>query len=523
MTRSNFARVCVPICALDADQVESGITLAARVADMVEVRLDCVSREGLAGAVERISRFIAKNDCPLILTFRPAEQGGHREISVAERIEFWSGLCLGLIREMPKAAIFLDIEGGLLRNPEYRSLWNELGWNRIICSYHDFSGDTQDLDNIYEQLAETPARVLKIAVHAREASDTIPVFKILQRARKSGRDIIAISMGEGGVATRILGPSRGSFLTFASLHGGKATAPGQVTVASIRDVFNVARIGPATKIAGLIGSPVVHSVSPEIHNAAFQHHAVDAVYLPFEVKNLGAFMRRCVRPESREIDWDPLGFSVTAPHKTAVIPYLDWVDPLAMNIGAVNTVTFKDNALHGYNTDVFGFLAPLTSRGILSRGMRVAVLGAGGAARGAISGLQKQGVAVSLFARDTAKARRLGDEFGIDVRALGGDLGDFDVVVNATPLGMSGALENESPLRADQLKGVKLVYDLVYNPLLTKLMIEAQDAGCEVVGGLEMLLAQAAEQFRLWTGLEVESEVMSRAALNRLTARVEIY
>src|SRR6185369_8169272 len=169
-----------------------------------------------------------------------------------------------------------DVEGELVQDltPD---------WSRVIASHHDFSGVPSDLQQIYEHLAETPAHVLKIAVQAHDVVDCIPVFQLLDRARRDGREIIAIAMGNAGIATRILGSSRGSFLTYGALDDESATAPGQVNAPKLRSLYHLDTIDNETMICGLVGLPVIHSVSPRIHNTAFVESGVNGVYLPFEV------------------------------------------------------------------------------------------------------------------------------------------------------------------------------------------------------------------------------------------------
>ena len=241
---------------------------------------------------------------------------------------------------------------------------------------------------IYERMAATPARVLKIAVKANDATDCLPVFNLLERARADGREMIAIAMGTAGVATRILGPSRGAYLTYAALEDEGATAPGQITARDLKEIYRLDKIDRQTQIFGLIGSPISHSLSPHMHNAAFASAGMNAVYIPFEVNDVKTFIRRMVHPRTRELSWNMRGLSVTAPHKFAVMDQLDWIEPAAQEIGAVNTIVVEDDALHGYNTDAPGFVAPLVEKlGDLSEA-RCAVIGSGGVANAAFWALQ---------------------------------------------------------------------------------------------------------------------------------------
>jgi len=323
-------------------------------------------------------------------------------------------------------------------------------------------------------------------------------------------------MGDAGVMTRILGPSRGSFLTYASLDGDSGNAPGQLTARELRDVYRIDQIDLHTQVLGIMGRPVSHSLSPRIHNAAFAAASLNAVYLPFEVRDAVQFIRRMAHPKTRELAWKLAGLSVTAPHKSTVMQTLDWIEPAAKEIGAVNTIVARDDQLRGYNTDAAGFISSLRKVFGSLMGARCAIIGAGGAARACSWALSEQDADVTILARDIRKAQSLADRFGAKCRELSGaTYGDFDVVVNATPLGTRGQLENETPATAAQLREVRLAYDLVYNPIETRFIRDARAAGCEVLSGIEMFLAQAVEQFELWTGGPAPVEVMRNAAVSR--------
>lgn len=504
-------RICVSVCEERARDLPQAIERAAQVGDILELRLDCLRAAELDEALAYLKNLHASQ--PFIITLRPAEQGGRREIDNLNRIIFW----LDRTGKESERAELADMEFDVVRVLMERE---GIDWNRIICSHHDFSGAQFNPSQLYQEMAGTPARILKIAVLARDATDCIPVFKLLERARSDGRELIAVAMGEAGVVTRILGPSRGSYLTYGALSKEHATAPGQPTAEELRRLYRVHKITEETTVTGIVGAPVAHSISPHIHNAAFEESRTDAVYVPFEVRDIESFMRRMIHPRSREIRWKLRGLSVTAPHKTSVMEHLDWIEPEAARIGAVNTIIIEGEELHGYNTDAAGFLAPLEKRvGSLS-GKEVAIIGAGGAARSTLRSLARAGAKVTLFARDTKKAEQLAEKFGARVLELEGALfRDFDVVVNATPLGTRGASEGETPATANQLRGVSMAYDLVYNPQRTRFLLEAQEAGCETLAGLEMLIAQAAEQFRLWTGREAPVEIMLEAAGRALESK----
>lgn len=480
-----MTRICVSVCEKTVEALECAAVRASEWADVVELRLDCLTRsESFERVLSRISR-------PVILTFRPREQGGHRELDQATRESFWQSAPL---------TEWWDLESDLRPG---------IDWSRVIVSHHDFTGVPDDLTQIYERLAGTPARVVKIAVHASDALDCIPIFQLLERARTEGRDLIAIAMGNAGLATRILGPSRGAFLTYAALEDENATAPGQITARKLRSVYHLDKIDRDTMICGVVGLPVLHSVSPQMHNTAFRAAGINGVYLPFEVRDLKTFCKRMIHPATRELDWNLRGLSVTAPHKSAVLECLDWIEPTAKEIGAVNTIVINDdNKLRGFNTDAAGFIEPLLKVVHSLNGLRVAMIGAGGAARAAIWALRKQNASVTLFARNLEKARVLGQEFDVSYHSLSSSsFAGYDLVINATPLG-SGESIDQTPATAEQLAGARCVYDLVYNPIETRLLKEACKAGCKIVRGLEMLVAQAKNQFELWTGQAPSGKAM---------------
>ncbi|HEY5837877.1 MAG TPA: shikimate dehydrogenase [Pyrinomonadaceae bacterium] len=518
---SNKARICVPVCVGAIDELPAAVKRAAEVGDIVELRLDCLASEELEQRKVEIRAIIDERRQPLILTLRPAQFGGARPIDDSDRLLFRMNSWYGATAE---GIEYWDVEHDLAlllkqREREGNDLL-QLGicdWKRTIASYHDFVGVPADLERIFEDMGSTSAAILKIAIQADDATDCIPVFKLLDRARREGRELIAIAMGQAGVMTRILGPSRGSFLTYGSLDEDSTTAPGQVTARDLREVYRIDNIDRETQIMGVIGRPVAHSISPYIHNAALAQTNLNAVFIPFEVHDVDDFMRRMVRKNSREIEWNLRGFAVTAPHKSAVMKHLDWIEPAAKEIGALNTIVVQDGELHGYNTDAAGFIGPLNSRVGSLAGARCAVIGAGGAARAVVWALRQERASVTLFCRDPEKAKAIQDQFQASCRSLADvTFTEFDIVVNATPLGTRGELETETPVTAENLRGVRLAYDLVYNPLETQFLSEARQAGCETLGGLEMLIAQAVEQFRLWTGKEPGIKTMHAAASRTL-------
>jgi 3-dehydroquinate dehydratase/shikimate dehydrogenase len=488
--------ICAPITESAPAHFLAALAEAEGVADAVELRLDYLPAESLPEVLAALrARRIAK---PIVVTFRPREQGGRRELTLAERLDFWRALPPELVEALTFADFELDLVESLGASTP------PVPWHKVICSWHNFDETPAGLWRQYERMACTPAAVVKIATHAQRIGDCLPIFDLIERAEKP---VIALAMGTAGVATRILALSRGALLSFGALRPGAESASGQPTVAELHQRYRATTLSPQSEIFGVIGSPVRHSKSPWMHNAALRALGRDGVYLPLEVEDVGEFVRDFVRPATRKLDWRLRGLSVTLPHKQAIIPYLDVVDATAQAIGAVNTVLVEGDELHGYNFDCAGAMKPLNEM-LDVRGARVAVLGAGGSARAVCYGLRQRGANVTIYARDVRKAQSLADEFSLAIAPLSSFAGAAEVVINCTPIGMHGHSEGQSPIPAETLPGVRLVYDLIYTPEQTALLAAARRAGCRTLGGLTMLVAQAAEQFRLWTGTEPPMDAM---------------
>lgn len=513
MKASDSVRICVPVCEQSLGDAERAIPAAAEIGDLIELRLDCLDPLQLGESLKNGEQLFDQSPRPTILTYRPEEQGGHRKIDNKSRLRFW-------LLDRPTSAEFLDIELDLAIDAPVFDYGKEVDWTRVICSHHNFAGPG-DLDRVFNRMTQTRARILKIAFQADDITDCIAAFHLLDRARSKNREMIVIAMGTAGIMTRVLGPSRGAFLTYGAIETESATAPGQITARELRSLYRIDKITRDTRIMGLAGLPVTHSISPSIHNSAFESAQFDGIYLPFEVREIFSFIKRMVHPRTREIDWAFLGLSVTAPHKASVMSCLDWIDPAAKEIGAVNTIIVKDDELHGFNTDAVALISPIIPRIGDLGDARCAVIGTGGAASAAVWSLRQKGAEVTVYARDVRKAQTLAERFGVTPKPLGSAVFEgFDLVINATPLGTSGALETETPATVAQLVGARLAYDLVYNPEETRFLREACEAGCELIGGLEMLVSQASEQFRLWTGAEAPLEVMREAAVRAVERNV---
>ncbi|MGB7203426.1 MAG: shikimate dehydrogenase [Pyrinomonadaceae bacterium] len=497
----NNGKICISVCAQTAGEMIAKIGRAEQFADVIEVRFDCLQPEQIDVLSSQIEHSeFAK---PLLATFRSPEQGGKNTLSQDERVAFW---------RKPQTKFWAaDVEEDVFDAAA--------DWPNRIVSFHDFDKAPKDLASICERLFSHDSGIVKIAVRADDITDSISVWNLIENAAGANKLIIPVAIGEGGKWTRVLGLAHDACMTYASLDEGEKTADGQIAVRDLIEVYRVKELDKNTAVYGIIGDPVLSSLSPYMHNPAFTASGINAVFLPLLVKNLDEFIRRMVAPAMREVELNFAGFSVTMPHKQTIMKHLDEIDAVAAKIGAVNTVKIADGKLIGYNTDAHGFITPLKTKFGDLKNARVAVFGAGGAARACVYALTLEGAEVTVLARDLQRANSFADEFNVKVAQLTTDHRPLttDIVVNATPLGMKGAFENESPLTAEQLEGVRFVYDLVTRADDTPLVREANKAGIPAIGGLEMLIAQGVKQFEIWTGRNAPVELMRLSVTARLS------
>jgi 3-dehydroquinate dehydratase / shikimate dehydrogenase len=481
-------RICVSLTEETTDGVIERMEALAGLADLFEVRADLVLDLDLL----LILRARVK---PLLLTCRAESEGGRWADDDPRRR-------LALLEGIKRGYDYVDIEhrSGML------DLMREKSGRGLVVSYHDLTGMPADLDTLYAEMSERGADVVKIAVTPRSIADVGRVMAFARRAEaRGGPPVVPIAMGPLGVATRILSGRYGAPFTFASTAAGAESAPGQLPASLMAGLFRVGSLTHATRVYGILGSDVGGSLSPVLHNRAFEARGIDAVYVPLQADSLDGFLMALPALELS-------GFSVTRPYKVDIVPHMHQVEETAAVCGSVNTVvTQPDGTLLGSTTDGIGVLAPLKKR-VDVKGRKVVILGAGGAARSAALALANKGAAVTLLARDAkqsaASARAVGCGHGsmADVRRHA-----WDILINATPVG-SGALVDETPLPAKLHRRGTVVLDMVYDPLETRFLRDAQAAECIIVDGLEMLLAQAVAQFETWTGVEAPVEVMRQTA-----------
>jgi 3-dehydroquinate dehydratase/shikimate dehydrogenase len=352
--------------------------------------------------------------------------------------------------------------------------------------------------------AHPEADAPKIAAQAHTIGDSLRLLRLVRRSP----NLVAVPMGEVGLPARILALREGSALAYAPV--GEATAPGQVSLHALKHLYRAHELTQRTRVYGVIGDPVGHSLSPLLHNTGFVARKIDAVYLPFRVKDLGDFLKAVPELGIR-------GFSVTIPHKQSILRHLKECEPLAAEIGAVNTVVVRrDGSLFGWNTDYIGILRALEKK-LAMAGSRVLVFGAGGVARAAAVALAKAGAHVAVCARREKAARELARAVGGEVvvrRALRRE--SFDAILNATPIGMHPH-DRISPLSPQELN-CRVVMDLINRPEKTQLLKLAARKGIATVSGVEMFIPQGIAQWELWTGQRAPESAMRNAVLRALRA-----
>ena len=491
-----------PLCiALGFPSTEKLLEQASREAlageTFLEFRLDHLSNPAEGTAAIRAFR-AQYPGCSILATCRRHQNHGKFNGSIAEEVR----ILLDAVSSGARA-VDLEIESAETAGPMVEELRSAAF---LIVSYHNFDG-TPSVDVLVRRMSRVPADAYKIVTTARKPSDN---FRVLSIARGPHRvPVVVLAMGEAGFPTRVLSPAFGGLFTYAAPIAAEGTAPGQISSRRLRNEFRLGKFTRDAHIYGVIADPVRHSLSPQVHNRAFQARRMDAVYLPFLVKT-GQLRDFFVLARQLPI----AGASVTIPHKQKVMRCLDAIDPLARRIGAVNTVWRKAGKWRGANTDAQGVLKPMEKRLRLAKSS-VLLVGNGGAARGAAYAMSEAGAKLSIVGRNIDRVRALAKACDAEVLSTAQLPGRrFDALVHATPLGMSPHTNEcffEGDIPAD------VVLDMVYNPLETVLLRRAREQHCEVIPGIEMFIEQAAQQFEIWTGETAPRAVMEKAAVEALT------
>jgi len=487
-------KLCAVVAAPAAEAMHRQLAQAIRQTRMIELRLDWLAND------REIERFLAKLARPrgvtLIATVRRQQAGGRYRGSIAKQL-------FHLSEALRAGCGWYDLEIETLRRCPPELIEVLLGEGRQLRSAHFFARMPQDLTEVASELRHGGPEAIKIAARCRSLAEAWKLSRFAQRTK----NLVAIPMGEVALAARILALRGKAGFAYAPIE--QATASGQTSLAELKNLYRAEHINRGTRVYGVIGDPIVHSLSPVMQNTGFKARRMNAIYLPFLVEDLNDFLGSIPRFNIR-------GFSVTLPYKRSILEHLDGCDPLAAEIGAVNTVVVRGSGmLYGYNTDYVGVLRTLERRMPL-RGSRVLIVGAGGAARAVAFALAKAGSAVSVSARRWRQATGLARAVNgraVARRQLRHEF--FDAIVNATPVGMFPAPE-ESPLEARELN-CRLVFDTIYRPRVTHLLELAARRGAKTVSGVEMFVAQGTAQWEIWTGERAPAEAMRRAVLAALT------
>jgi 3-dehydroquinate dehydratase/shikimate dehydrogenase len=440
-------------------------------ADIVELRIDGVGDLDLPA-------LLADRVAPVIVTCRPVWEGGRYDGVEPDRLRL-------LRRARALGAEFIDVE--------FRADWRSVLHHRepsnprtpeasepaegIILSLHDHAGVPADLETIAAGMEAAGADVVKIAVVPPTLSDCVRLARIGASLRTGA----VIGMGPKGLVTRMAPDRFNACWTYT----GALSQLGQISPEAARNLFAIGNGSAGARLFGVVGNPVTHSLSPVLHNSAFRHEGIDAVYGAFEAVDFADFERF-----ARE--FDVAGVSVTAPFKGAALDASISADAAARATRAANTLKRTPDGWAAANTDVDGFLAPLDRARL--EGARAAVIGRGGASRAVSHALAGAGADVTVLGRgDLDRASE-----------------PWDLLVNATPVGTDPDTEasvmNGRPVRA------RHVYDLVYNPRDTRLLRDARAAGAATTGGLDMLVAQACRQFEFWFGRPAPVDAYHAAA-----------
>lgn len=473
--------------------------LANKGAELVEYRLDWLKQ------TVDVGKLIADRPTPVIATCR-RRKGECGKFLGPEEERF------AILRQAIIGGVdYIDIEEDIAKKiPRY-------GNTKRVISYHNFRETPDDLDAIYKHLKELDADVVKIATMANQPSDAV---RMLQLVDNADLPTVAFCMGEPGVFSRILCGRYGSPWTYSTFSDERVLAPGQLTFSEMKDVYRYPNVTRETKVFGVIGDPIAQSASPQIHNAAFAEHQLDAVYVPFLIPadSYGSSMK--------SLDWLGVdGFSVTIPHKLAAAKSARFRDEFVENSGAANTLYRDDRRRwHASNTDLPAALSTLRDalpNGENLSGKSVLILGCGGVSRAIALGLIKVGAAVTVTNRTKATGQALAKNLGCKFIPWENRATVLaDIVVNGTKLGMFPNVD-ETPMQDNWLREGTVVFDTVYNPENTLLLKDARGRDCHTASGLEMFVRQAADQYEAFVKQPAPIETM-RQALRRHISPVEL-
>lgn len=466
--------------------------------DLAELRVDCLASD------ERlhIRRFPSLAKIPVILTIRRQSDGGQfvegewsRTVLMARALAFADV-------DHTKNFAYIDLEEDL-HVPSIEEAARAFG-TRIIRSVHDMHNPVLNIRERVQKLCRTSDEIAKIAFMPGSLSD---VTRLFQQAKDlSCEEYILIAMGPYGLPSRILAPILGSTITFASSEQAirrSGNGLGHLDPVTLNEMYHIRRIGTHTQVFGVTGNPLNATSSPLIHNQGYARQDIDAVYLPVKAETI-----------EEAIDFADTvgirGLSVTFPFKETVLPNLEEISAETGEIGACNTILKENGHWHGYNTDAPGFsraLLEFLGRKDLRR-LKVAIIGAGGAAKAIAHAVKALGGKACVFNRTVEKARELAQGYNFRWAALDSSnrilLESWsDVIIQTTNVGMSPDVDAD-PIDFYPFTGKEAVYDIIYHPEKTHMLRRAEKAGCRICNGYSMLQYQAWLQYELFTGRTYE-------------------
>ena len=509
--RLRVGRLCIAVQGATPAELITRAEAAIKDSSFIELRIDMLAKP--AAILPELKALLSRHRVlTIIVTCRRKAYGGRFTGSLNAELE--------LLQKAAEAGchiVDLEIESvEQMSRPQFakfRAALRAAGASLLISS-HDFTRTRRPdgLSQVAQRIEAFEPEFVKIVTTARSLADNLSVLRMVED-RSLHAQVVGLAMGEEGLISRTLSPRAGAAFTFASSADGAETAPGQVPARTLLDVYRLDQLDQATRIFGVAGNPIAHSLSPIMHVTAFRRENVNAIMLPLKVRALDDLLTVV-----RDLPLD--GVAVTMPLKQEVLPHLANMDPLTARIGACNTLrTGADGKLYGFNTDVAGVVRPLEKR-LRLKDARILVLGAGGAARAAVFGLVEQGCEVYIVNRTHEKAVSLARKAKAHVlrqSALG--KARFDVIINTTPCGMAG-MKPALPIKESELNA-SLVFDMVYTPLETPLLKLAKARGLAVIGGLEMFVQQGARQFEIWTGKPAPESEMLRVVELELRKRAQ--
>lgn len=490
-----MTKICIPIIGPTSPEVHRQVAVAATLGDWVELRLDKWDSVD-ENVIDHIRQHYPQ--LPMIFTLRKPSQGGNFKGTEEERISFIASL----LRLKPE---YVDIEADVPLSviQQLQSLSPE---TKLIVSWHDFDS-TPDLDAVYERISQIPADYYKIATMALSICDSLRMLQLAQKINSEKPILCAICMGENGECTRILSPIFNNPFTFAALDQGQETAPGQLSAKTLLETYHIRSLNPMTHVLGLIGDPVSKSVGHLTHNAVFEQMGVNAVYVKFRVtsEQLDDFFQLIPTLNLK-------GLSVTMPHKERVLKYLP------VSIDACNTIRYENGSWNGCNTDGKGAIKALGLSNL--EGKKMIILGAGGSAKAIAQEAKKHGADLRILNRTLAKGLAIANSLQASAGTLE-DLTPCDILIQTTPVGMS-PLVNDMPIDCHSIHTDTLVMDIISNPRETRFLRECRLKGCPVIGGIEMFIHQAVEQFTYWFGDAIDQKKVEAIIRNVISSKKPI-